>query len=207
MDELLDNAAPVEDPENADTAIFYSISNTQPGLKGVSLGDFLIKRVVNDLIKSFPNLKTFSTLSPIPGFQKFVRQQLESAETSIFDDNDITMLNSLFIDNQMDWYKNEEIANMVKPLLMRTCAHYLVNQKRGIGARDSVAHFHLNNGARIERINWLGDQSEQGMQRSFGLMVNYLYKLPDIEKNHEAYVGQGEIHYSSSVRALLKNVH
>ena len=117
------------------------------------------------------------------------------------------MLNSLFIDNQMDWYKNEEIANMVKPLLMRTCAHYLVNQKRGIGARDSVAHFHLNNGARIERINWLGDQSEQGMQRSFGLMVNYLYKLPDIEKNHEAYVGQGEIHYSSSVRALLKNVH
>ncbi len=207
VDELLDNAAPVEDPENADTAIFYSISNTQPGLKGVSLGDFLIKRVVNDLIKSFPNLKTFSTLSPIPGFQKFVRQQLESAETSIFDDNDITMLNSLFIDNQMDWYKNEEIANMVKPLLMRTCAHYLVNQKRGIGARDSVAHFHLNNGARIERINWLGDQSEQGMQRSFGLMVNYLYKLPDIEKNHEAYVGQGEIHYSSSVRALLKNVH
>ena len=204
VDELLDNAAPVEDPENVDTAIFYSISNTQPGLRGVSLGDFLIKRVVDDLIKSFPNLKTFSTLSPIPGFLDFVRQQLENGQTSVFSDSETTILNSLIIDSRSDWIKNEKIANTVKPLLMSACADYLVNQKRGTGARDSVAHFHLNNGARIEQINWVGDQSEQGMQHSFGLMVNYLYKLPDIEKNHEAYIGQGKIRSSASVKALLK---
>ncbi len=204
VNELLDNAAPVEDPENVDTAVFYSISNTQPGLKGVRLGDFLIKRVVDDLIKSFPNLKTFSTLSPIPGFLDFVRQQLGNGRTLIFSDSEITILNPLIIDSRNDWVKNEKLANTVKPLLMRACADYLVNQKRGTGARDSVAHFHLNNGARIEQINWLGDQSEQGMQHSFGLMVNYLYKLPDIEKNHEDYVGQGKIRSSPSVKALLK---
>ncbi len=204
VNELLDNTAPVEDPENADTAIFYSISNTQPGLRGVSLGDFLIKRVVDDLIKSFPNLKTFSTLSPIPGFLEFVRQQLESEPASVFSDSEAALLNALILDSRNDWVKNEEIASTAKPLLMRTCADYLLNQKRGTEARDSVANFHLNNGARIEQINWLGDQSEQGLQHSFGLMVNYLYKLPDIEKNHEAYAGQGTIHSSSSVKALLK---
>ena len=204
VDELLDNTAPVEDPENVDTAIFYSISNTQPGLRGVRLGDFLIKRVVDDLIKSFPNLKTFSTLSPIPGFFDFIVQQLENGRTSIFSDSETATLDSLIANSRNDWVKDEKIANTIKPLLMRACADYLLNRKRGIGARDSVAHFHLNNGARIEQINWLGDQSQQGMQHSFGLMVNYLYKLPDIEKNHEAYVGQGKIRSSSSVRALLK---
>lgn len=204
VDDLLDDTAPAEDPENVDTAIFYSISNTQLGLRGGSLGDFLIKRVVDDLTKSFPNLKTFSTLSPIPGFHSFVRQGLESDETPIFDDNKKAALRPLFTANQDNWYQNEEITTAVSPLLTGLCAHYLVNEKRGIGAKDSVAHFHLNNGARIEQINWLGDLSEQGMQRSFGLMVNYLYKLPDIEKNHEAYVGQGKIRCSSSVKSLLK---
>ncbi len=204
VSELLDDAAPVENPENVNTAIFYSISNTQPGLKGVSLGDFLIKRVVDDLTKSFPNLKIFSTLSPIPGFGDFVRQQLGNDRVSVFSDSESALLNALILDSRNDWVRNEEISNTVKPLLMRVCADYLLNQKRGIGARDSVANFHLNNGARIEQINWLGDQSEQGMRHSFGLMVNYLYKLPDIEKNHEAYIGQGIIRSSSSVKALLK---
>ncbi len=204
VNELLDDAAPVENPDHANTAIFYSISNTQPGLRGVSLGDFLIKRVVDDLTKSFPNLKTFSTLSPIPGFVDFVRQQLEEDQTPVFSDSEAALLNALILDSRNEWVNNEEISNTVKPLLMRVCADYLLNQKRDIGARDSVANFHLNNGARIEQINWLGDQSEQGMQHAFGLMVNYLYKLPDIEKNHEAYIGQGIIRASSSVKALLK---
>ncbi len=204
VNELLDDAAPVENPENANTAIFYSISNTQSGLKGVNLGDFLIKRVVDDLIKSFPNLKTFSTLSPVPGFAKFIRQQLENGRTSVFSDREAVLLNALILDSRNDWVRNEEITTTVKPLLMRVCADYLLNQKQGAVARDSVANFHLKNGARIEQINWLADQSEQGMQYSFGLMVNYLYRLPDIEKNHEAYIGQGTIRSSSSVKALLK---
>ncbi len=204
VNELLDDAAPVENPENVNTAIFYSISNTQPGLRGVSLGDFLIKRVVDDLTRSFPNLKTFSTLSPIPRLVDFVRKQLENERISAFSDSEAVLLNALILDSRNDWARNEAISNTVKPLLMRVCADYLLNQKRGVGARDSVANFHLNNGARIEQINWLGDQSERGMQHSFGLMVNYLYKLPDIEKNHEAYIGQGTIRSSSSVKALLK---
>lgn len=204
VEELLDNSAPSEDPENADTAIFYSISNTQFGLRGVSLGDFLIKRVVDDLIKTFPNLKTFSTLSPIPGFRDFLAQVLDSDYSDTLDDSEKSTLRPLLGGDSSNWYGDEEICNAAKPLLMRLCAHYLLNEKRGTGAKDSVANFHLNNGARIEQINWLGDLSEQGMQRSLGLMVNYLYKLSDIEKNHEAYVGQGEILCSASVKFLLK---
>ncbi|MCY4427189.1 MAG: malonyl-CoA decarboxylase [Halieaceae bacterium] len=201
---LLDNSAPSEDPENADTAIFYSISNTQFGLRGVSLGDFLIKRVVADLIKTFPNLKTFSTLSPVPGFRDFLAQVLDKGYSDMLDDSEKLTLRQLLGGDSSDWLKDEEISRAAKPLLMRLCVHYLLNEKRGTGARDSVANFHLTNGARIEQINWLGDLSEQGMQRSLGLMVNYLYKLSDIEKNHEAYVGQGEILCSTPVKSLLK---
>ena len=204
VEELLDNTALSEDPETADTAIFYSISNTQFGLRGVSLGDFLIKRVVDDLIKTFPNLKTFSTLSPIPGFRDFLAQVLESDYSVMLEDSEKSTLRPLLGGDSSDWFKDGEISNAAKPLLMRLCAHYLLNEKRGTGTKDSVANFHLNNGARIEQINWLGDLSEQGMQRSLGLMANYLYKLSDIEKNHEAYVGQGEILCSASVKFLLK---
>ena len=204
IEELLDDTAPSADPENADTAIFYSISNTQLGLRGVRLGDFLIKRVVGDLTKSYPKPKTFSTLSPIPGFRGFLARSLESGYADMLDDAEKSMLGALLADASGDWFEDEATANAARPLLMRLCAHYLLNERRGTGARDSVANFHLNNGARIERINWLGDLSERGMQRSLGLMVNYLYKLSDIEKNHEAYVGQGEILCSAPVRALLK---
>jgi malonyl-CoA decarboxylase len=201
---LLDDSAPVEDPENVDTAIFYSISNTQLGLRGVSLGDFLIKRVVDDLSRLFPNLKTFATLSPIPGFYSFLGKYLKSDETRLTNDKESRLLREIVETESAVDYQTLDESEEIRSLLMRMCAHYLTNEKRGKGASDSVANFHLTNGARIEQINWMGDHSEPGMKRSFGLMVNYFYKLSDIEKNHEAYVSNGDIKFSSQVKSLLK---
>ena len=110
---------------------------------------------------------------------------------------DLQMLEALINDS------NDKLNN-AETLLMRLCAHYLVNEKRGLSAKDSVANFHLSNGARIEKLNWRGDLSKLGMDRSFGIMVNYLYKISDIEKNHENYVGHGEINHSTAIKSLLK---
>ena len=204
IEELLDKSAPVVEPESADTAVFYSISNTQLGLRGVSLGDFLIKRVVDDLARNFPNLKTFATLSPIPGFRQFVKSCIDQEEVPSTTPQELAILAKLDTEPATSWIEDNEFQDNVKPVLLRLCAHYLINEKRGKGAKDSVANFHLTNGARIERLNWLGDRSEQGMERSFGLMVNYFYKLSSIEKNHEAYAGQGDIKYSGTLKTLLK---
>ena len=203
--ELLDDKAPVENPQSADTAIFYSISNTQPGLRGVSLGDFLIKRVVDDLKIRFPNLGTFATLSPITRFRPYVETLLEAEDPAPLEPAQAELLRNTVLQNDQ-WFEDESLNKQVEPILGGLCAHYLVKEKRGIGAADSVANFHLTNGALIEQINWLGDRSAQGMSRSFGLMVNYLYKLPSIEKNHEGYVGQGEIKVSSAVKSLLRGL-
>lgn len=205
IQDLLDDKAPVEDPHTVDTAVFYSITNAQHGLRGVSLGDFLIKRVANDLERQFPNLKRYATLSPVPGFRDFIERGLardglpslspsEKAEVE-------TLLETRVVEQQQEIL---ETSKTVKPLLMRLCAHYLVVGDRGAGPTDPVANFHLSNGARIEQVNWLGDQSDRGMNRSFGLMVNYRYRLSDIEKNHEAYKLDDTITCSSRVKSLLK---
>ena len=201
--ELLDDSAPVEDPESVDTAIFYSISNTQLGLRGVSLGDFLIKRVVDDLARQFPNLKTFATLSPIPRFRNYLTQYIDGKEHPLINQEEAEILSRIG-DMAEDDYPALNADKSIQPLLLKLCAHYLIHEKRGTGAADSVANFHLTNGARIEHINWMGDHSEQGMKRSWGLMVNYLYKLSDIEKNHESYICDGYIKCSSQVKSLLK---
>ena len=203
--ELLDSSAPVEDPYTVDTAVFYSISNTQLGLRGISMGNFLIKRVVDDLARHFPNLKTYITLSPIPGFRVYLENYLKSDNPLLLNSSELEALQSL-VNIRVSDREHEflETNKIIQPLLSRLCIHYLINEKRGIGAIDSVANFHLNNGAGIEQINWLGDHSEQGIKRSMGVMVNYRYKLEDIEKNHEAYNVRGKIKYSSKVKSLLK---
>jgi malonyl-CoA decarboxylase len=211
--DLLDEKAPVGNPEKADTAIFYSISNCQAGLSGVSFGNFLIKRVVRDLVSKLPNLKTFSTLSPIPGFVQWLKknpdeisftEQELSAIKFLNDDGtaELSFSNSL---KESDNPQAKEISKSLEPVLMGLCARYLLTAKKGQRTLDRVAHFHLSNGARIERINWTADISKNGIGQSAGIMVNYLYNLPDIEKNHEAYTGHGEITTSSAVRKLLKN--
>ncbi len=209
---LLDVSGRTVDPAEADTAIFYSISNCQKGLAGVSFGNFLIKRVVADLAVKMPNLRNFCTLSPIPQFVQWLRKHrksdgLEKDEEAVMDlvlQESIDGMTLGKILRRQAAPVNRDTHRQLKPQVLSLCAHYLRNAKRDGRAYDPVANFHLTNGARIERINWGADLSSKGLDQSAGLMVNYLYDLRDIEKNHEAYVTGGEISLSSSVRRLLR---
>ena len=192
---LLDESQPATNPETTDTAIFYSISNAQPGLSGISFGNFLIKRVVDTLSKDLKNIKTFATLSPIPGFRKW----LDNAALTPTEKKQLALM------NDPDWYKNPKTAATLKPLLMRLCAHYLIVEKRKTTALDSVAHFHLTNGAIMERLNWLADTSPKGLKQSCGMMVNYHYKRDEIDENHEAYTSGKAIAASRQMKALTKD--
>jgi malonyl-CoA decarboxylase len=191
-----------------------SISNCHLGLAGVNFGNFLIKRVVDDLARELPNIKTFATLSPIPGFRQWVREHANGDQMTLFDDSEFQSLETLTgvadpiaaiesLLEQPDWMSRSDLTSVLEPILMRLCARYLVQSRDGQRARNRVAHFHLSNGARIERIDWLADTSPRGLKESAGLMVNYRYKLADIEKNHEAYTGKGEVTADSVVKKLL----
>ncbi len=215
VQELLDVDAPTGDPADADTAIFYSITHAQAGLAGMSFGSFLIKRVVEHLERDFHHLKTFATLSPVPGFSQWLEQQiathdddlLETSELAAFDNAVPGTRGSAALKAALGrehWYRDEILSETIRPVLTRLCAVYLLTAKHGDRALDRVAHFHLSNGARVERINWLGDTSPAGLRQSYGMMVNYLYKSREIEDNHEAYRGEGKIRASAGVRGLLR---
>jgi malonyl-CoA decarboxylase len=184
--------------ERARTAVFYSISNTQKGLGGISFGSFLIKQVVEELQRELPKLDTFITLSPVPGFMTWLKQ----ADDVPVSDEERTLLENL---DKPDWFENAELTAQLRGVLEPLAAHYFLKARTSKGRLiDSVARFHIGNGARLERIDWLGDLSPKGLRESAGIMVNYLYRLDDIEKNHEAYANQGEIAASSAVKKLLK---
>ncbi len=206
--ELLDEAAPVGDPTKADSAIFYSITSTQRGLAGISFGNFLIKRVADALGHEFPNLKTFATLSPIPGFRTWLDGQMTAGESlTAAERRDLAEagLDSLAGALGRDWVSNPAWAEALKGPLLRLCATYLTSHREnGLRALDPVAHFHLSNGARLERLNWMADPSEKAIAQSAGIMTNYQYRLSEVENNHEAYTGEGRIIASNAVRALIK---
>ncbi|MDX1762722.1 MAG: malonyl-CoA decarboxylase family protein [bacterium] len=196
------------------TAIFYSITNTQPGLIGIHLGDFLIKKVVEKLSVEGSSLKRFATLSPVPGFRKWLDPILKNGERTLLTESEQDAIRARFpCDNSSTqlyeilagpWRQEPETAALVKPILLRLCGRYLLQERRGERAMDPVAHFHLNNGARLERINWLADESRNGMERAYGMMVNYNYRLADIEKNHEAYATKGKAAAAREISALAK---
>jgi len=210
---LLDEKSPVFDSKKADTAIFYSISNAQKGLAGISFGNFLIKRVVSVLTDEMKHIKTFATLSPVPGFRAWLDPLLAKGDETILKADELTLLrklgsqkngaNSLHDFLEGPWTKNAKLSDALKPILMRLCAQYLVHQKKGKNPLDPVANFHLFNGARLERLNWLGDISLKGLKQSAGIMVNYHYKLDDIDDNHEEFVENGKIVASRQVRGYL----
>jgi malonyl-CoA decarboxylase len=184
--------------DRARTAVFYSISNTQRGLGGISFGNFLIKQVVEELRRELPKLDTFVTLSPVPGFMPWLTQ----AGDAPLSDEDRALLAHL---DEPNWFENADVAAELRGVLEPLAAYYFLKARTGKGrVIDSVARFHLGNGARLERINWLGDLSPKGLRESAGIMVNYLYRLDDIEKNHEAYANEGEVVASGSVKRLLK---
>jgi malonyl-CoA decarboxylase len=184
--------------DRARTAVFYSISNTQKGLGGISFGSFLIKQVVEELRRELPKLDTFVTLSPVPGFMQWLK---EGKDVPVSDD-ERALLENL---DRPDWPENAELTSQLRAVLEPLAAHYFLKARTPKGrVIDSVARFHLGNGARLERIDWLGDLSPKGLRESAGIMVNYLYRLEDIEKNHEAYANEGEVVASSAVKKLLK---
>jgi malonyl-CoA decarboxylase len=182
--------------DRARTAVFYSISNTQRGLGGISFGNFLIKQVVEELRRELPKLDNFVTLSPVPNFMGWLKQTNEIGE------DDRAVLKLL---DEPKWFENPEAEEQLRSVLEPLAAYYFLKARTSKGKLiDSVARFHLGNGARLERINWLGDLSPKGLRESAGIMVNYLYRLDDIEKNHEAYANEGEVVASSAVKKLLK---
>ncbi len=206
---LLDEAAAAADLDKASTAVFYSISSTQGGLHGVSFGDSLIKRVVETLKGEFPRLKTFATLSPMPGFRTWLGQHAQAMLDRLDDKTRAALAATLGgtpVSAAQLLAGAEQALTLdqkspLRLLLLRCAAHYLGVAVRGDKPLDPVARFHLGNGARIERINWGGDRSAKGLRQSYGMMVNYLYDLQRLDK-YRAQFSKGKTALSSAVSAL-----
>lgn len=198
---LLDPGAPVGDPAAADTAIFYSITNTLKGLRGISFGSFLLKQVVADLQQTLPNLATFSTLSPIPGFRRWLQTTAPEHEHPAVRAAAEDLVQVL----EAGGIEAAGADRILKAALTGLCARYLAAELRRNGRPvDPVARFHLGNGARLERLNWAGDTSPKGLEQGWGLLVNYLYDPAELERNHEAFVNAGKVATSRAVARQLK---
>lgn len=200
IEPLIGSERQVLNTADADTATFYSISNCHEGLQGISFGNFLIKQVAAELRMELPHIARFETLSPVPGFRRWVqgvladqldhsahREDLEETRAFLTDDGEITF--------------DDPGASET---CVRLCAHYLLNEKRDSHPTDPVARFHLGNGALLDRIHWAADESDAGRSRSFGIMVNYVYEPGEIENRHEAYFAEGRIAAGPSVRKLVR---
>ena len=199
----------------ADSAIFYSISNCQDGLRGISFGNFLIKQVVTELVRDFPHLKCFATLSPIPGFRGWLHDVVRAGTPRLLTASERDRLKTatgklaskgsfLRLVDSDAWHDDPALHEAVKAPLMRLCGAYLTGAAPAQAVKDPVARFHLGNGARIERLNWMGDPSPKGLRQSYGLMVNYVYDPGLIEENHESFVLGGKPAMSSAIRALAE---
>ncbi len=207
---LLDESAAESDLGKATTAIFYSISSTQIGLRGVSFGDSLIKRVVETLRAEFPRLKVFSTLSPIPGFRPWLVKHAGALIDQLSDKERLALgvaLGQAGVTTAVDFLAAADKVSQldekspVRRVLMHCAADYLGRQFDNGRPLDPVARFHLGNGARVERLNWAGDMSTKGLKQSYGLMVNYLYDLKRLDK-YRGLLAQGKIPVSPKVEDL-----
>jgi malonyl-CoA decarboxylase len=215
IQKLLDESEPAADPSKVDTAIFYSISSTQEGLRGISFGNFLIKRVVDELTRDFPTLRTFATLSPIPGFVRWLQSE-DAAKLTLpqpmrakLKRGGIEAANAQALwkgGGTERWSADAKRSALLEEPLLAVCAYYLTQVRQGLRPVDPVARFHLDNGARIERLNWLGDTSAKGLKQSAGIMVNYLYDPDEIEQNHEAYRVHGKLALATEMRRLVREL-
>jgi malonyl-CoA decarboxylase len=199
---ILANGRETVEPDKARTAAFYSISNCQRGLAGVSFGNFLIKQVVEEVCREMPKLSTFVTLSPVTSFASWLKRERAQENSTALSESDKAVLAAL---DEPGWWFDAAKVELLRDPVMRAAAFYFLRarDKRGLPV-DPVARFHLGNGARLERINWLADTSDKAMARSHGLMVNYLYELDDIEKNHEAFAEGRTVVASNTVQRLLR---
>ena len=209
MAPLLDESAAAADLSKANTAIFYSISNTQTGLKGVSFGDSLIKHVVETLTAEFPKLKNFATLSPIPGLRSWLAKNGDAVLAELDDKQKAALeqsaggLTAAQLLAALDDPGSLSEKSVLRQVVMHCAARYLGRETAKGRPLDAVARFHLGNGARVERLNWAADLSTKGLKQSMGLMVNYLYDLKRLDK-HRSLLAQGKIPVSSEVESLCK---
>ncbi len=216
LPDVLDHeAASRADIGDSDTAIFYSISNCHDGLAGVRLGDYLIKSVAEQLTAELTNIRQFATLSPLPGFRRWLERSIASGDLVLTENeanrlmpDDASLATASFTELVAGPVPDpdDELLARAQPILMRLAADYLLNRRRGTRALDPVAHFHLTNGAVVERLNWWANPSAAGWERGLGMMVNYRYRLKNIERNHDDYVGAGDIASTDAVRKLLSPV-
>jgi malonyl-CoA decarboxylase len=203
---LLDEAAPVDDPQRARAAIFYSISNTQRGLRGLAFGNFLLARVIDDLKRQAPRLKTFATLSPIPGLRHWLARQDEASVIACAGADAVAALQSAVASGRLTAPTAPADGDDPTPLqraLLRLAAHYLTQLDSGRRPLDPVARFHLGNGARLERLNWRADPSDKGWRQSYGLMVNYLYDPARLDRQR-AQLARGRPAVSAAIEQLLR---
>ncbi len=197
---LSDKREPVE-PQRATTAVFYSITNCQRGLAGVTFGHFLIKQVVEEVSREVSRVATFVTLSPAPNFADWLNRERANAASQALDEEDREALSAL---DDANWWRSPDVVDKIREPLIRAAAWYYVRGRNSRGLPvDAVARFHLGNGARLERLDWPADTSERALKQSYGLMVNYLYDLDYIERNHEAYAQQRAIVASSAITRLV----
>lgn len=195
---------PIVERGEATTAVFYSISNCQRGLRGISFGNFLIKQVVEELRREMPGLRTFVTLSPVPDFARWLTQLRADPKQSVLSAADLALLARTDVDG---WQNDKALLRELNPMLRGIAIRYFTQAKgRQNQPFDSVARFHLGNGASLEDIHPMADLSPKGLAASYGLMVNYLYKTGDIEANHEEYAENGRIAISGRLKTLAKQV-
>ena len=210
---LLDENAPVQDRRAADTAVFYSISNTQKGLRGISFGNLLLKRVIEDLQRDLPKLKVFCTLSPMPAFRKWLDAALADNREALTEQEAVKLAVAIGHPDperalqdalaRPDWSADPRIAEALRAPMERFSARYLLREKSGGHPLDSVAQFHLHNGALIDRIYWLADTSARGLKQSYGMMVSYRYDLSEVDKNHDRFHNSGTIVAAGRIQGLL----
>ncbi|QYY32238.1 malonyl-CoA decarboxylase [Cupriavidus pinatubonensis] len=205
---LLDEAAPLEDLRRVKWAIFYSISNTQAGLRGVSFGNFLLKRVIEELQREFPKVRQFATLSPIPGFADWLRKLDAAGVAGALGEKRIARWKERHGEVPADgaaWLEAlpaDSHDAIVRDTALALAAHYLVRERSHAMPADPVARFHLGNGACVERLNWGADMSRKGRTQSCGMMVNYLY-APEALDDNLARLGEGNPRISRAVGKLL----
>ncbi|WP_166262158.1 malonyl-CoA decarboxylase [Marinobacter salicampi] len=202
VQKLLDEDAPTQDIETADTAIFYSISNAQKGLSGISFGNFLIKEVVKKLSEEFPQLKQFATLSPLPGFVRWLENCTPAQLCDLPGGEQWLSLAPPRVPSIIE--ANESLQTKQEALQKLAASYLCLCRKGNERAMDPVAHFHLSNGAQVARLNWMADTSQKGLEQSGGLMVNYLYELPKIEYRSQQYTSEGVVSKSPALKKLLK---
>ena len=198
---ILSDKRELVEPQRATTAVFYSITNCQRGLAGVTFGHFLIKQVVEEVSREVPRVASFVTLSPSPNFANWLNRERTNPNSIALDEHDREALSAL---DREGWWRSPEIAEDLKEPFLRAAAWYYLRARNARGVPlDFVARFHLGNGARLERLDWLADTSERALRQSYGLMVNYLYDLDYIERNHEAYAQHRAIVAASAVTRLV----